>query len=53
MPPLAREISIALAVKALMLILLYVAFFGPSHRVAVTPPGMAAALFESGSVPQP
>ena len=42
--PLRREIAWALAFKAVALVVIYVAFFGPSHRVRVTP-GDTAALF--------
>jgi hypothetical protein len=43
--PLAREITIALAFKLIALIALYVAFFGPAHRIGVTPAQMAETLF--------
>ena len=42
--PLRREIAWALAFKALALVVLYFLFFGPSHRMHVTP-GDIAALF--------
>lgn len=42
--PLAREIAVALAFKLIALIALYVAFFGPPHRIRVTPTQMAEAL---------
>jgi len=44
MSPLRREIVIALAFKALALVALYVMFFGPAHRIKVTPAQMADAL---------
>jgi hypothetical protein len=42
--PLARDIAIALALKLMALIALYVAFFGPAHRIKVTPTQMAETL---------
>ncbi|PWB89970.1 phosphoglycerate mutase [Methylocystis sp. MitZ-2018] len=42
--PLGREIAIALGFKLLALIVLYIAFFGPAHRIKVTPAQMAEAL---------
>ncbi|MBM3551270.1 MAG: phosphoglycerate mutase [Alphaproteobacteria bacterium] len=42
--PLGREIAIALAFKLIALIALYVAFFGPAHRIRVTPAQMAETL---------
>ncbi len=42
--PLGREIAIALAFKLIALIALYVAFFGPAHRIRVTPTQMAETL---------
>ncbi|MFO1103468.1 MAG: phosphoglycerate mutase [Methylocystis sp.] len=42
--PLARDIAIALAFKLMALIALYVAFFGPAHRIKVTPAQMAETL---------
>ena len=42
--PLAREIAIALVFKLMALTALYVAFFGPAHRIKVTPAQMAEAL---------
>lgn len=47
---LGRDILWALALKAVALTLLYFAFFGPSHRVAVTPDRVAARLI--GSAPR-
>jgi hypothetical protein len=41
---LAREIAFALAFKLIALIALYVAFFGPAHRIRVTPTQMAETL---------
>ncbi len=38
------DIAWALAFKAVALVILYVAFFGPSRQVAVTPDRAAAAL---------
>ena len=31
--PLGREITIALGFKVLALVVLYIAFFGPAHRI--------------------
>ena len=42
--PLEREIAVALAFKLVALIALYVLFFGPAHRIKVTPAEMAEAL---------
>jgi hypothetical protein len=42
--PLGREIAIALGFKLLALIALYVVFFGPAHRIRVTPAQMVEAL---------
>lgn len=41
---LGREIAIALALKLVALIALYVLFFGPAHRIKVTPGQMAETL---------
>jgi hypothetical protein len=43
---LGRDIAWALAVKTAALVILYFAFFGPSHRVEVTPGRVAADLFD-------
>jgi hypothetical protein len=43
-PSLAGEIAVVLAVKLMALAALYLAFFGPSHRVAVTAERTAAVL---------
>ena len=48
--PLGREIAVALGFKLLALIALYVMFFGPGHRIKVTPAQMAEAL--SASAPR-
>ncbi|MBM3562707.1 MAG: phosphoglycerate mutase [Alphaproteobacteria bacterium] len=48
--PLGREIAIALAFKVMALIALYVAFFGPAHRIKVTPAQMVETL--SAAVPR-
>jgi hypothetical protein len=42
---LAREIVAALAFKAIALALLYLAFFGPSHRVDASADRMASVVF--------
>ncbi len=42
---LAREITAALVFKAIVLGLLYLAFFAPHHRTAITPERAAARLF--------
>jgi len=42
--PLRREILLALGFKLLALIALYVMFFGPAHRIKITPAQMAEAL---------
>ncbi|MBG0794871.1 phosphoglycerate mutase [Methylocystis sp. H62] len=42
--PLGREIAIALGFKLLALVALYIAFFGPAHRIRVTPAQMAETL---------
>jgi uncharacterized protein (DUF58 family) len=44
MTPLGREIGVALVVKLMALVALYVLFFSPAHRVRVTPAEMAEAL---------
>jgi len=41
---LGREIAIALTFKLIALIALYVVFFGPAHRIKVTPAEMTEAL---------
>lgn len=43
--PLVREIGLVLAFKLVALFFLYTLFFGPSHRVNVTPDGVHAAVF--------
>jgi len=45
-PSPGRDVAWALAIKAAALVALYVAFFGPSHRVAVTPDRIAAVLLD-------
>lgn len=45
--PLAREVAVALIVKAIALGALYVAFFGPWQRPEVTPETVETALFEA------
>lgn len=45
--PLAREVAVALTLKAVALGALYVAFFGPWQRPEVTPETVASALFEA------
>ncbi len=45
--PLAREVAVALTVKAVALGALYVAFFGPWQRPEVTPEDVETALFEA------
>lgn len=45
-PSLRRDIGWALAIKAVALAILYVAFFGPSHQVAVTADRVASALID-------
>jgi hypothetical protein len=44
--PLRRDLALAIAFKLVALFLLYAFFFGPSHRLHVTPEDMAAALGE-------
>jgi hypothetical protein len=39
-----RDVASALALKAALLLALYLACFGPAHRVAVTPARVAAAF---------
>lgn len=46
-PSPGRDVAWALALKALALVVLYVAFFGPAHRIAVTPDRVAAALIDA------
>jgi hypothetical protein len=41
---LRREIIILLLAKAALLVLLYVLFFSPAHRIAVTPESLRAHL---------
>ncbi len=45
--PLAREVAVALTVKAVALGALYVAFFGPWQRPDVTPGTVETVLFEA------
>jgi hypothetical protein len=45
-PSLRRDIGWALALKAVALAILYLAFFGPSHQVAVTADRVASALID-------
>ncbi len=45
--PLAREVAVALAVKAVALGALWVAFFGPWQRPEVTPETVETTLFEA------
>ena len=42
--PLRRDVAIALAVKAVLLTLLYLLFFSGGHRVAPSPAAMQAHL---------
>ena len=42
--PLAREITVLLAVKAVALALLWVFFFGPQHRPEVAPSDIEGRL---------
>ncbi len=44
MRPLAREIGVALIFKLIALIALYALFFGPAHRIKVTPEEMTHML---------
>jgi hypothetical protein len=44
--PLQMELTLAVVFKLAALFLLYVFFFGPSHRTQVTPADMAAVLGE-------
>ncbi len=46
---LAREITAALVFKAVVLGLLYLAFFAPHHRTAITPERAAARLLSDGT----
>jgi hypothetical protein len=43
---LQMELTLAVVFKLVALFLLYVFFFGPSHRTQVTPADMAAVLGE-------
>ncbi len=45
--PLAREVAVALTVKAIALGALYVAFFGPWQRPEVTAETVETVLFEA------
>ena len=45
-PSPGRDVAWALAIKAAALVALYAAFFGPSHRVTVTPDRIAAVLID-------
>ncbi len=47
--PLAREVTVALAVKVAALALLYLAFFGPWQRTEVTAEGVENALLGAPS----
>lgn len=44
---LRRELSLAIIFKIVAIFLLWFWFFGPAHRVHVSPADMAAALSES------
>jgi hypothetical protein len=44
---LRREIIAVLAMKLVLLTCLYVAFFGPSHRVTATPASVSDRLLGS------
>ncbi|QGM97170.1 cytochrome oxidase putative small subunit CydP [Methylocystis parvus] len=44
---LRRELTLAFVLKVVAIFLLYFSFFGPSHRLHVTPADMAAALTRS------
>ena len=46
---LAREITAALVFKAVVLALLYLAFFAPNHRTIVTPERAAARVLADGT----
>lgn len=50
--PLRRELTLALAFKAVAIFLLYVLFFSPAHRTHVTPADMAAALAGGPAAPR-
>lgn len=43
---LGRDIGWALLIKSVALVLLYFAFFGPSHRVEMTADRVAGALID-------
>jgi hypothetical protein len=45
---IAREIAAALAFKAIALAVLYLAFFGPSHRIDASADRVASAIFDRG-----
>ena len=49
--PRVREIAIVLGLKALVLLALYVAFFGPANRPQITPEGVGTMLFDAASPP--
>ena len=47
-PRTARELALALALKACLLTALYLLFFGPAHRPPTSPAATAAALIGPG-----
>lgn len=49
---LRREITWALTLKTVALVVLYLAFFGPSHRIAATPDRIASAFLQSAPSPE-
>lgn len=51
-PRLTREISFVLCAKLAALVVLYFAFFDPSHRPQVSPGAVAQKLFGDGSSPR-
>jgi hypothetical protein len=43
-PRLARDLTVALALKGALLLAIYLLFFGPAHRLPSDPAATAAAL---------
>ncbi|HEY8259679.1 MAG TPA: phosphoglycerate mutase [Methylosinus sp.] len=51
-PRLSREIAFVLSAKLAALVVLYFAFFDPSHRPQVSPGAVTQKLFGDGSSPR-
>lgn len=51
--PLAREIALVLMVKLVALVALYMVFFGPANRPALTPEAVDRAVLGAAATPRP